>query len=107
MATASFYGENKVNDDVYGVKLVCSSVPNAANNSSEVTVKIPCILTGKTIPQLQILYRSIPFALQLFNLVHHRIACGVYTCVILFFQLIEFHLQPVALALDMLQFCRE
>ena len=40
MATASFYGEKKVNGDVYGVKLVCSSVPNAANNSSEVTVKI-------------------------------------------------------------------
>ena len=40
MSNAEFYGEKKVGNDVYGVKLVCSSTPNAATNSSEVTIAI-------------------------------------------------------------------
>ena len=40
MSNAEFYGEKKVGNDVYGVKLVCSSTSNAATNSSEVTIAI-------------------------------------------------------------------
>lgn len=39
MANAEFYGEKKVGSDVYGVKVTCTSAPNVATNSSDVTLE--------------------------------------------------------------------
>lgn len=39
MANAEFYAEENVSGDVYGVKVTCTSTPNVATNSSEVTLE--------------------------------------------------------------------